>query len=256
METASTRPVVLLLGCYHMVNHHLDTYNIEADDMLSPGRQHEIGAVVEQLKRFRPTKVVVEEFSDQVDALNEQYQEYLAGTFTLTAEEYHQLGFRIAAELHHTQIYAIDWKDDPEGAEETGDLDEVYAYAQAHQPELYDQLMLSGSRLSEEIQERVTTTNVSEQLRWLNESENLLRNHQMYMTIARIGTGKQYVGIDWVKGWYQRNLIIFTNLTRIITSQEDRILVIYGVGHIPLLTQFICDSGFYSLDTVEAYLHV
>ena len=251
METSNTRPVVLLLGCYHMVNHNLDAFNVEADDMLSPGRQRELGAVVERLKRFRPTKVCVEEYTDQADALNEQYQAYLSGTCALSAEEYHQLGFRIAAELQHEQIYSINWKDDA-----AGDLDEVYAYAQAHQPELYEQLMLSGSRLLEEIQERVATADVGEQLRWLNEPGNLLWNHQMYMTMARIGLGNQYVGIDWVKGWYQRNLIIFANLTRIITSPEDRVLVIYGVGHIPLLTQFIRDSGFYTLETVEEYLHV
>lgn len=251
METAQTRPVVLLLGCYHMVNHHLDIYNVEADNMLSPRRQREIGAVVQQLKRFRPTKVAVEEFSDQADVLNEHYQAYLAGTFALSAEESHQLGFRVAAELQHQRVYAIDWKDN---AEDAGDLDEVYAYAQLHQPELYDQVTLSGSQLLKDIQERVTTTNVGEQLCWLNEPENLLRNHRMYMTIARIGIGTHYAGIDWLKGWYQRNLIIFTNLTRIITSLEDRILVIYGVGHIPLLTQFICDSGFYTIDTVATYI--
>ncbi|HVB20446.1 MAG TPA: DUF5694 domain-containing protein [Ktedonobacteraceae bacterium] len=251
MNTSSTRPVVLLLGCYHMVNHNLDAFNVEADDMLSPGRQSEIRAVVEHLKRFRPTKVAVEKLADQADALNEQYQAYLSGTFALSAEEYHQLGFRIAAELQHEQIYPINWKNST-----AEDLDEVYAYAQSHQAELYDQLMLSGSQQLEEIQERVATTDVGEQLRWLNEPGNLLRNHQMYMTMARIGTGNQYVGIDWVKGWYQRNLIIFANLTRIITSPDDRVLVIYGVGHIPLLTQFIRDSGFYTLETVEKYLHV
>ena len=72
--------------------------------------------------------------------------------------------------------------------------------------------------------------------------------------MARIGSSEDYVGADWVAGWYERNLKIFVNLTRIVNAPEDRILVIYGAGHLPLLTQFVRDSGLFSLESVATYL--
>jgi hypothetical protein len=39
-----------------------------------------------------------------------------------------------------------------------------------------------------------------------------------------------------------------------VTGPEDRVLVVYGAGHIPLLTRFVRDSGLYTLEAVETYL--
>lgn len=52
-----------------------------------------------------------------------------------------QLGFRLAAELGHERVYAIDWNE-AEGY--AHGLDEAYAFAQAHQPDLYEQLLGGG----------------------------------------------------------------------------------------------------------------
>jgi hypothetical protein len=50
-------------------------------------------------------------------------------------------------------------------------------------------------------------------------------------------------------------LIILVNLSRIITAPDDRVLVIYGAGHVPLLSQFIHDCGFLTLEPIKPYLH-
>ena len=75
------------------------------------------------------------------------------------------------------------------------------------------------------------------------------------MTLARVGDGINNIGVDWLSNyWYRRNLMIpYANISR-ISSTEDRILVIYGSGHMHLLTQFMKESGLYSLDSVENYL--
>ena len=192
--------------------------------------------------------MAVEVSTDRAGALDEEYRRYLAGTFKLTADELHQLGFRVAAELGHDRIYAIDWN------EGTGDLGQVFAFAQAHQPEIYAQLIVNGQQGLDAAQASVATTSVREMLCGANDLAGLQQSHQSYLTMARVGEGKEYVGIDWVKGWYERNLKIFVNLTRIVTAPQDRILVIYGAGHIPLLSQFIRDSGLYTLESVETYL--
>ena len=130
----------------------------------------------------------------------------------------------------------------------TGYLGAVFAYAQEHQPEIQAELAVlnrSGQRFDDDL--------LRETCR-LNDPEALARSHRVYLTLARIGTGHEYPGVNWVKGWYQRNLTIFVNLTRIATAPDDRILVIYGAGHIPLLTQFIRESGVIDLEPAERYL--
>ena len=247
MFTSNNRPTVLLLGTAHIGNNNRDAFNTQFDDMLASSRQQEIQTCVDQLKRFRPTKIAVEVRVDNGVAENERYQQYRAGTFKLTANEIHQLGFRLAAELQHEQIYAIDWN------ENIGDLEAVDKYAKQHQPELYEQIMTIGQKLTDD--SFYTTMSISKLLLWLNEPRHLLDNHQVYTIIARIGSGNNYIGIDWVEKWYGRNLKIFTNLTRIINSSDDRVLVIYGAGHIHLLTQFLRESELYTMENVETYLH-
>lgn len=247
MEKSTARPVVLLLASPHLGNRGRDVFNTQFDDMLSPTRQREIRECVEGLARFRPTKVALEVATDRDDALNEDYRRYRANAFTPTADEVHQIGFRLAATLGHERVYAIDWN------EGMGDLGIVFDFAQANQPELYEQIVPAGARAADEEQARSATTSVRDLLRRANDHASLRRSHQIYLTLARVGAGKRYVGVDWVKQWYERNLIIFVNLSR-ITTTEDRTLVLYGAGHIPLLTQFVHDSGLYTLEDAETYL--
>lgn len=251
LEPKNARPAILLLGCSHWNNPHRDVFNVQHDDMLAPKRQNEIQECIDNLKHFQPTKIAVEVPTEQSHDMNEQYHRYRAGTFQLSANERHQLGFRIAAACQHEEVYAINWN---EAIGYEYGMDVVFAFAQKHQPEIYEQLMGGGQRHLEEAQNRLSQTTVREQLRELNDPTNLSREHQIYLTMARVGTDKQYVGIGWVQGWYARNLRIFVNLTRIVTSPQDRVLVIYGAGHIPLLSQYIHDSSLYEIEAIERYL--
>ena len=63
------------------------------------------------------------------------------------------------------------------------------------------------------------------------------------MHIARIGNDDEYIGIDWVRWWYQRNLIIYTNILDLIATKDDRVLVIIGSGHLHVTNQFLSESG-------------
>jgi hypothetical protein len=71
--------------------------------------------------------------------------------------------------------------------------------------------------------------------------------------MSRVGKDKEYPGVDLLADWYERNLKIFSNITRITESQDDRILVIIGGNHVKLLQQFIEDSGEYNLERAVRY---
>ena len=71
---------------------------------------------------------------------------------------------------------------------------------------------------------------VTDMLHFLNQDETIHAVHKLNtipsLTLVQIGVGDQYVGLDWLLGWYERNLKIFVNLTRITESADDRILLI------------------------------
>ena len=71
---------------------------------------------------------------------------------------------------------------------------------------------------------------------------------------AQIGVGDQYVGLDWLLRWYERNLKIFVNLTRITESPDERILLLIGVGHVCLVQQYLENSGDYIIESPLKYL--
>jgi hypothetical protein len=246
----SKKRVALLLGTYHMSNPGLDMHNVKVDDVLATKRQQEIQEVVERLKLFKPTKIVVEELADKDEALNVDYRSYLSGEFTLGPNEIHQLGFRTASELGHDKIYPVDWNEWIGGVA----LGHVYEYAELHMPELYQQFNSRGTENAGGFEKFMLEKTIRELLLAGNRHENIQQDHQAYMTFARVGDGKNNIGIDWLCNyWYRRNLIIYTNISRISTV-EDRILVIYGYGHLHLLTQFMKESDLYSLEMVEKYL--
>ncbi|MBO0794878.1 MAG: hypothetical protein J2P36_28545, partial [Ktedonobacteraceae bacterium] len=206
---------------------------------------------VERLKRFRPTKVALEVTVSRDSALNEDYRCYKEGTFSLSADEMHQIGFRLAAELGHERVYTIDWHNlqRPIGWE-----DAINFAREHHQSGRLDALYAQMEHNTDEASANVTAISVLDLLRGANEPSNLLANHIVYMEMARIGERDNYIGADVILRWYERNMKIFVNLTRILNSQEDRVLVIIGSGHIYLLKHFIEGSDLYTLEPTGAYL--
>lgn len=244
----STLPALLLLGSYHMGNFNRDLFNLQTDDSRLLRRQKEIEECANLLQAFQPTKVAIEVQIERDKEINEAYQQYRNGSHALADDERQQLGFRIAAALGHEHIYLIDWNE-PIGM----GLGWVARYAQECEPEVYKAIQEISEQNHANLQAMYEHASIRNMLLWFNQPEQLQASHRVYMHFIRLGEEKYYPGIEWVQGWYGRNMRIFVNLTR-ITKPGDRILVIYGQGHIPLLTQFVRDSGFYTLETVESYL--
>lgn len=191
----------------------------------------------------------MEILTEQGRDLNEDYRHYRAGTFALTANEIHQLGFRTAAAAGHEQIHAINWNTPI-------DWDQAVTFAQECQPALLEEMWGPLERSTTELTRQVERLSVSAILRRVNDPAELAENHRTYLTKMRIGAAERYVGVDIVKEWYARNMRIFVNLTRLIASPQDRVLVIFGAGHIPLLAQYVRGSGLYTVEQATTYLAI
>lgn len=232
---ALARAEVLVLGVYHMNNPGRDIYNTQVDDVLSPKRQAEIAQVIDALKKFRPTKIALEaDFSD--DRLAERYTEYVAGEHELTRNERQQLGFRLAKELGHETVYSVDVD---------GEFPYLrlikYAKATGREAEFTANQEESAAAAETESAYFASHTTL-ENLLYMNSDESSARGVGGYFKLAEWGEPWDWAGADLVSDWFRRNMRIYTNIVQLVDSPNERVLVIYGAGHLGWL-QYAFDSN-------------
>lgn len=223
-QAPAPKPEILVLGAYHMANPGRDVFNMKADDVLAPKRQAEIAQLIEVLKKFQPTKVAIE--SDPAGPRPGQYADYLAGKRTLTANEIEQLGFRLAKELGHKTIYPVDADGDFPFQRFVN-----YAKGSGHTREVEAIMNEIGAMVKAQDQYLATHT-VLEMLLFMNTDEKVAEDMGYYFREAHFGEPGDWAGADLVSEWFRRNMRIFNNVTRLIDSPNERILVIYGSGHL------------------------
>lgn len=257
------KPTVMILGSPHLSNPGVDVFNRKIDDVLAPKRQREIEQLVTQLKAFQPTKIALEADPSQEVGFNANYQGYLEGTYQLKRGEKDQIGFRLAKLMEHPKLYCVDyWPDNhpffPKGFDT--DLTDFHKFAKIHGQEY----LLSSPPKGKVTKDKDGTIWIEPEkyepiidmyIR-LNRPEWKRSSHQGYLRQARIGLGDAYPGANWMAHfWYDRDLKIFVNLTRITESADDRILLVIGASHIFQIEQFLKDSGDYIVESPLKYLN-
>lgn len=225
------RAEVLVLGVYHMANPGRDIFNVQADDVLAPKRQRELAELAEVLKKFRPTKIAVEADYGS-DAVPKRYAEYLAGKHELTRNEIEQVGFRLAKELGHKTVYPVD-------ADGDFPYQRVVNYAKAKgQSAALEALMRdTWGEMSKAQGEYLKTHTVLETLLYVNSAERVARDVGAYYQLARYGEPGDYAGPDLLAEWYRRNARIHSNVTKLLETPGERVLVLFGYGHLGWLRQ-------------------
>ena len=178
------------------------------------------------------------------------------GAFALTRDERHQIGFRVAAAAEVERVTAVDWDwDDPRATGSDADSANPWEFMAAHQLALHQHIDQEGRRQIAEMQRILDAGTVRDLLHWLNTEEQEVANHRVYLgAVALAGDATDPVGVAWLAEWYRRNLTIFANLVRLAGSPGDRVLAIYGAGHVPLLRQFAQQSGLFHVVDAIAYL--
>ena len=232
---SDARPEILVLGTYHMANPGHDIHNMQADDVLSPKRQQEIAQLIEVLKKFHPTKIAIEA-SVGSKRIAQEYSDYLAGKYVLSRNENDQIGYRLARELGHHAIYPVD---------EDGDFpwQRVVNYAKANGiADKFEAINAGWGTLVKEQGDFLGSHTVLETLQFMNSDSRVARDMGLYFAAVRYGDPFDYAGSDLLAAWYQRNIRIYRNIVALIDSPAEKILVIYGSGHLGWLRQDIADD--------------
>lgn len=228
------RHALLILGTFHFRDAGADSYKPRFDiDVLAPGRQAEIEQLVRELAEFAPTGVAVEVRPERQAWLDSLYTDYVDGRWTPGSNEIFQIGFRLARAMGHARVHAVDagrrfyepWVD-PDSVQ-----------AALGQQWLTDPAIDAAYERLHAWEDSVKVhRTLSEHLLALNAPDRLLRSHGQYL-IGNFasGSGEHHPGVDSKTAWYNRNLRIFANLRRVATKEHERIVLVIGAGHVPIL---------------------
>ena len=224
-EPTAARAEILVLGVYHMANPGHDIFNMKADDVLAPKRQAEIAQLIEVLKRFHPTKIAVEADRGD-DRIPTRYADYIAGKYQLTASEVGQIGFRLAKELGHKTVYPVD-------AEGDFPYPRVVNYTKAvGRSQELDSLMSVVGTMVKAQGEYLAAHSVLETLLYMNADDKVAEDVGFYYRYGYFGEPGDWAGADLVAEWFRRNMRIYTNVAQLVESPNERVLVIFGAGHL------------------------
>lgn len=232
---AEKRPEILILGTYHMANPGHDIYNMQADDVLAPNRQREITQLIEVLKRFQPTQIAIEADTNS-KRVPQEYSGYLAGKYTLSRNEIDQIGYRLGKELGHTAVYPVD---------EDGEfpIQRVVNYAKANgESQKFDMLGAEIGEMVKKQDEYLHSHTVLQTLEYMNSDEMSAKGVAFYYAYVPFGEPGDYAGPDLLAAWFQRNIRIYHNIRKLAASPNDRILVLYGAGHLGWLQQDVAND--------------
>ncbi|MCA1581432.1 MAG: DUF5694 domain-containing protein [Acidobacteria bacterium] len=222
---APARAEVLVLGVYHMANPGHDIFNTQADDVLAPGRQAEIAQLVAALEKFHPTKIAVE--ADVYDKrVPKAYADYLAGQHELTRNEIEQIGFRLAKQLGHKAVYPVD-------ADGDFPYQRLVNYAKGSgRTKEFDAISGEIGAMVKTQNEYLASHTILETLLSMNADDKVARDVGFYYRQSHLGEPGDWAGADLVADWFRRNMRIYSNVVQLVDSPTERVLAIFGAGHL------------------------
>lgn len=234
------RPQVMLFGTFHFDDAGLDAHKPKYTfDLFSERGQKELEEVLARLVEFAPTKILVEQPSAGQAGLQRWYTSYREGKAAKSANEIVTVGFALAQRLGHAEVHAFDAP--PEWLPTAPDSDEALqqeAERLGQTEFLADPLHARYSACYSAMDEIEETLTLRQRIRLLNHPDGLRLSHGAYFYYAsfRLSDGESFPGPDgFASAWHNRNLRMFANLQRLASAPTDRLLVIVGAGHVPIL---------------------
>lgn len=248
----------MTIGVFHFEYPNLDvkkTSDKDKIDVLTPEYQEEIKRIATALEEFKPTQIFVEATPQKQKKIDSLYMAYKERKHTLGKNEVEQLGFRLAKRLNLNGVNCIDtWGKLYESLNYL--LSDTSSRAKAFENYYFNNpdTVYSAAEKSNSS----TGKNIISDLIKMNDQKRIKESLGSYL----IGHFKyeekegDYTGADFEAGrWFDRNLRIFRNVQRHVTKDTDRILVIFGAGHMNVLNYLFECSPEFELVSPEPYLH-
>jgi len=252
------RPKVMLLGTFHFANPGADAHKPKYTfDVFSPEGQSQLKELLDRLEHFKPTKILVERGSDHQDQVDQWYDSYLAGKQEKISNEIVTVGFALAKRLGHKRVYGFDadgvWLSTaPETREALREVAKRLKKEDALEDPVYERYAAMYKQ-GDEIEESLT---LRQRLRLMNNPDYVKLSHGSYFfwSAFRVSDGKEFPGPDgFISMWHNRNLRMFSNIQRLATEPDDRILAMVGAGHLPILQHCVQTCPTMNLVAADEY---
>lgn len=254
---SSNKTQVMTLGVFHFNFPNLDVHKFAKEnqiDVYDAKYQTEIEDIAQRIAKFQPTIIVIERRVKMQKMTDSIYNAYLNNNYKLERSEEQQIGFRVAKMMNLKTLYCVD-----EWGNFTDNIIKLSESSDSAQTARFDNYFTNNPDTSKkfDVEDIFKTKGIREEFLQLNNPENIKNTLGNYL----IGIFKyeekpyDFTGVDWETGrWFSRNLKIFRNIQRIETTPKDRILVIYGAGHLNILNYLFDCSVEYQLLSPIPYI--
>jgi len=123
-------------------------------------------------------------------------------------------------------------------------MQRVINYAKANgRGDKFEQMMSGWGTVVKEQGDYLHSHTVHEMLEYMNSDARTAKDMALYYQVVPYGDPDDYAGADLLAAWYQRNMRIYQNIVKLVESPNDRILVIFGAGHLAWLRQNIANDS-------------
>lgn len=250
------KPKLMMLGTFHFADAGLDDYKPKHSvDILSEERQAQVQELVDFLARYQPTKIAIEYRPDRQTYFDSLYQEYRSGGLRDKKLETIQIAFRLANQLGHEKLYCVDAaRQHYPYLLENFDYN-VYTDTVSRPSRYYEGYNERYTRMYEFEDSLKTLTDLKTYFLYKNSPERINMSHGNYLlSTTAMGIPGDYIAPDLQTSWYNRNLRIYSNIAKLIERPDERILLLIGAGHLPILRHAVEASPALELVEVATYL--
>ena len=244
---AQPKTEVLLVGSYHMAGTD-DPLKVDSDNMLSAKRQKEINEVLDLLQTYQPTKIFIEDSPSKQAHWDSSYvlaEKGILPNDGWAGSESYQLGTRLAQRLKLPKsVICVHWRPSDDVTNNSA-FDTLYRNYQNAVGKQYESLKADDNvwwtekakLILADIQKLyvdVVKLPVREALILLND-QDLQKKLYYVNNVMVMDKNAHRMGVATALPNVVRNLYIYTNIMSNITPSDQRVLIIYGVGHVESL---------------------
>lgn len=226
---------VMILGTFHFNDGGNDAYKPKFSVNIRSGKkQEEVKQLLQILAKYKPTKVTIESMPERQKFHDSLYNEFINGRYEPGENEIYQVSYRLAAMMGHKKVYTIDAPargfDDEMNTDSFAIVHHQQKYADTVYSNMFFALYAKDDSLKSVLPLRTS-------LAYQNNPERLRLGLGHYLIgDFKVAADGYYPGADGSTYWWNRNLRIFSNILQLAaTSNEERIFVMIGAGHLQIL---------------------
>lgn len=248
---------VLVLGMFHFQDAGLDGYKPAFPfEIRSPQRQKELEDVLARLAAWKPTRIAIEARPERQGRLDSLFNVYPGNGMDTLRNETYQIGFRLAKRLGLPGVIAVDaparFLDSTMSEQEWKRRQAELAKGPLSSTD-WDARFTALYRADDSLK---TVRSLRQTLLYINSPERLRAGHGHYLVgdLLNGGVGDYFGADGFISAWYNRNTRIYSNVARLIRNDDERILVIFGAGHVSILRELLLSTPVLQLDNVSDVL--